>query len=197
MSSLIERAFVGSFTKLTYHIVFGTKYRRPTICRDFRERLYDYLGGTIRGVNGSLIEVGGVEDHLHLLANLPPTNALSDMVRDIKACSSKWVNDLPECKARFEWKKGYGAFTVSHSQIGVVQNPSHQITPPKNNDHQRQIHRQELEQRCATIANKCSVPVVCPRCVPESVVCPRCVPESFFKNSQARSTQVSCEESQK
>ena len=80
---------MGTFTKLTYHVVFGTRYRRPTIRGEFRQRLYEYLGGIVRGLNGVLVEVGGVEDHLHLLANIPPTVALSDAIRDIKASSSK------------------------------------------------------------------------------------------------------------
>jgi REP element-mobilizing transposase RayT len=83
---------MGTFTKLTYHVVFGTKYRRPTIRHVFRLRLYDYLGGIVRGLNGVLIEAGGVEDHLHFLANIPPTVALSDAIRDVKAGTSKWVN---------------------------------------------------------------------------------------------------------
>ena len=71
---------MGTFTKLTYHIVFGTKFRRRTIRQQFRDDLYDNVGGTIRGMNGHLIEIGEVEDHLHVLANLPPTVAVSDAV---------------------------------------------------------------------------------------------------------------------
>ena len=96
------------------------KYRQPLIHREFRVRLYEYVGGTIRGMKGHLIEIGGVADHVHLLTAIPPTLALSDAIRDIKAGASKWVNELPETRSRFEWKKGYAAFTVSHSQIGAV-----------------------------------------------------------------------------
>lgn len=111
---------MGSFTQLTYHVVFGTKYRRRSITDSLRERLYEYTGGTIRAKAGHLIEIGGVEDHIHLLVNLPAAVAVSDSIRDIKANSSRWVNDLPDQSKRFEWQKGYGAFTVSYSQIDVV-----------------------------------------------------------------------------
>jgi len=84
---------MGSFTQLTYHIVFGTKYRRPSIKDNVRERLYEYIGGTIRAKKGRLIEIGGVEDHVHILAGLAPTEALANVVRDIKANSSKWMNE--------------------------------------------------------------------------------------------------------
>ncbi len=111
---------MGTFTKLTYHVVFGTKYRRESIRDEFSERLYEYIGGIIRGQNGHLIEIGGVEGHVHLLANLSPANSVSDSIRGIKANSSKWVNELAEVLDRFEWQKGYGAFTVSFSQIELL-----------------------------------------------------------------------------
>lgn len=108
---------MGTFTKLTYHIVFGTKYRRNTIRPTFVERLYEYVGGIIRADGGHMIEIGGVEDHVHILANLPASRSVSDSVRDIKANSSRWINELTEVIDRFEWQKGYAAFTVSYSQI--------------------------------------------------------------------------------
>ena len=111
---------MGAFTKFAYHIVFSTKYRQPLIRPEFRDRLYEYVGGTIRGMKGHLIEIGGVEDHVHLLTAIPPTLALSDAIRDIKAGASKWVNELSVTSSRFEWQKGYAAFTVSHSQIEAV-----------------------------------------------------------------------------
>ncbi len=73
---------MGTFSKLTYHVVFGTKYRTPSIRDEFRERLYEYIGGTIRAKNGHLIEIGGVDDHVHLLLNLTPAIAVSDIDRD-------------------------------------------------------------------------------------------------------------------
>jgi REP element-mobilizing transposase RayT len=114
---------MGSFTKLNYHIVFGTKFRRNTIQSQFVERLYEYIGGTIRNRKGSLIEIGGVEDHLHLLVGLPPTITVSDAVRDIKANASKWINEERERNPgeKFEWQIGYGAFTVSYSHLETVQ----------------------------------------------------------------------------
>jgi REP element-mobilizing transposase RayT len=97
---------MGAYTKLTYHVVFATKYRRPLITDDFRERLYKYVGGIIRGLDGHLIQIGGIEDHIHLLANLSPAMAVSDAVREIKANGSKWVNELAILQERFEWQKG-------------------------------------------------------------------------------------------
>ena len=115
---------MGSFTQLTYHFVFGTKFRRRSIGQDVAEPLYEYIGGTIRNRKGRLIQIGGVEDHLHLLVGMPPTITVSHTVRDIKANSSKWLNEKQESRNasdKFEWQIGFGAFTVSYSQIEVVQ----------------------------------------------------------------------------
>jgi putative transposase len=112
---------VGSFTQLTYHVVFATKYRRATITTQIKERLFEYIGGTIRAKKGHLIEIGGMPDHVHILARLSPTLAVADVVRDIKANSSKWMNEQPGITQTFEWQKGYGAFSVSYSQIAVVE----------------------------------------------------------------------------
>lgn len=111
---------MGSYTKLLYHVVFATKYRRKTIRKEFREQLYEYVGGLIRARNGYLIEIGGIEDHVHLLVQLPASKAVSDIIRDVKANSSKWVNESNELKQEFEWQKGYGAFTVSYERRDIV-----------------------------------------------------------------------------
>lgn len=83
-----------TFTNLTYHILFSTKYRRKLISGPFRERLYEYIGGVIWAQNGHLIEVGGIEDHIHLLANLSPIKSIADAIREIKANASKWSNEI-------------------------------------------------------------------------------------------------------
>ncbi len=112
---------MGSFTKLTYHIVFATKYRRKTIDETLRERLYEYIGGIIRAKKGVLVEIGGVTDHVHILAQLTPKFAVADAVRDIKSNSSGWMHEHSIAKSAFQGQIGYGAFTVSYSHIEVVQ----------------------------------------------------------------------------
>ena len=111
---------MSTFTSLTYHIVFGTKYRRLHITRNVQNDLYSYIGGIVRDERGHLLEIGGVEDHVHILADLSPAVAVSVMLRQIKAGSSKWLNERDDVNGRFEWQTGYGAFTVSQSQVPVV-----------------------------------------------------------------------------
>jgi REP element-mobilizing transposase RayT len=83
-----------SFTNLLYHIIFSTKDRRPLIKLDYQPRLYDYIGGIIRGTGGISLGINGVEDHVHVLAKLRPDRALSDVLRDLKANASGWMNDV-------------------------------------------------------------------------------------------------------
>src|SRR5712692_9453573 len=120
-----------SYTNLLYHIIFSTKDRRPLITPEYQVRLYDYIGGTVRGVGGISLELNGTEDHVHLLAKLRPDHALSDVLRDLKANASGWMHDVfPELKD-FSWQRGYGAFTVSHSNVEEVRQ---YITRQKEHD---------------------------------------------------------------
>lgn len=109
-----------SYTCLHYHIVFGTKLREPTITPEIRPRLWEYLGGAVRGEGGIPILVGGMADHVHLLVTLRQDRALSDLLRQIKSNSSGWLHDTFPTAATFRWQAGYGAFTVSQSQVDKV-----------------------------------------------------------------------------
>jgi REP element-mobilizing transposase RayT len=75
--------------------VFSTKYRRKQITSDIQEALYQYIGGIIRNISGVLLEIGGIEDHVHMLVGMPPTICISDMLQSVKASSSGWMNDQP------------------------------------------------------------------------------------------------------
>ena len=109
-----------SYTNLLYHIVFSTKERRPLITPEYEERLYDYVGGTIRKISGISPELNGTSDHIHLLAKLRPDCALSDILRDLKANATGWMHDVFPSLKNFSWQRGYGAFTVSQSNVAAV-----------------------------------------------------------------------------
>ncbi|MEZ6091467.1 MAG: transposase [Pirellulaceae bacterium] len=72
---------MSTYASLTYHVVFSTKYRRPAITDSFREELYQYIGGIIRGEKGSLIEIGGIADHVHILAGFHQSISVSQMLQ--------------------------------------------------------------------------------------------------------------------
>jgi REP element-mobilizing transposase RayT len=75
----------NTYTNLLFHVVYSTKYRKPLIKPEWQDDLYAYIGGIIRAEKGTLLTAGGMSDHIHLLAKLPPTIAVSDMLRLIKA----------------------------------------------------------------------------------------------------------------
>ena len=105
-----------SYTNLLYHIVFSTKDRRPFIAPAIAGRLHAYLGGGIRAEGGTAIVINGTSDHIHILARLRQDKKLADVLRGIKANSSKWIHDTIAPHERFAWQSGYAAFTVSQSQ---------------------------------------------------------------------------------
>lgn len=109
-----------SFTNLIYHLIFSTKDRNKLISNEREDRLYRYMGGVIRDLGGIALATNGTEDHVHLLAKLRPDNSLSDVMRNLKAGSSGWMHDVFPDLNDFLWQRGYGAFTVSSSQIEVV-----------------------------------------------------------------------------
>jgi len=110
----------STFFSLHYHMVFSTKERRPIIQADWRPRLHSYLGGIIRGMNGVAETVGGVADHVHILASLRPVHCVADVIRDLKKDSTNWVKQ--NFRRDYAWQEGYAAFTVSPSAIDAVRN---------------------------------------------------------------------------
>ena len=109
----------GTFTRLLYHI-FSTKHRANLIAAELQPRLYEYLGGIVRGERGITHEIGGVADHVHLLIQWRADEALATLVRQLKANSSRWVHAEFPTMRRFAWQEGYAAFTVSPSQFETV-----------------------------------------------------------------------------
>jgi len=108
-----------SFTSLHLHIIFSTKNRDPILTPEIRPRLFKYMGGIIRGLNGTSLLINGVDDHVHILTTIPSTIAVADFLRDLKADSSGWAKS--ELGVRdFGWQTGYAAFSVSKSGIEAV-----------------------------------------------------------------------------
>lgn len=105
----------STYTNLHYHFVFGTKNREPMITPAIRDKLYRYIGGILKHHQGMLIEIGGMPDHVHILAGLPAKLSVSQAMKAIKGASSRWVSE--ELGAIFAWQPGYAAFTVSESQM--------------------------------------------------------------------------------
>jgi len=110
----------STLANLVYHVIFSTKGRDNIIIPEIRDELHRYMGGIIKGEGGVLLQIGGMPDHIHMVIKLRPIHALSDIMQKVKGGSSKWTNEQNRLVGRFAWQEGYGAFTVSESQISAV-----------------------------------------------------------------------------
>jgi REP element-mobilizing transposase RayT len=109
-----------SYVSSYFHCVFSTKERRPQLTPALRERLWPFLGGIAWHNKMRAIEIGGVEDHAHILLSLPSTLSVAKALQLIKGGSSKWVHETFPERRLFGWQEKYGAFTVSVSQLDKI-----------------------------------------------------------------------------
>jgi len=110
----------NSYTQIYMHYVFATKHRMQFIKESQRQDLYDYIGGIIKGLNCFLHCIGGMEDHIHLLVGLNARYSIPEFAKRIKERSSKHINESEWSIRKFQWQEGYGAFSVSHSNLPKV-----------------------------------------------------------------------------
>lgn len=106
-----------TFSNLLAHVIYSTKDRQPLITPEIKPRLYAYIGGITRELEGTLIDIGGVEDHVHLLLKCPPKLAVSELVGKIKSNSSGWAHRE---FGGFAWQNGSASFSVSESAVPDV-----------------------------------------------------------------------------
>ena len=129
----------NTYSQITIHIVFAVKNRENIIRKSYREELYKYITGIIKNKDQKLLSINGVSDHIHILIGLNPSMSISNIVRDIKNNSSKFINEKKWVLGKFQWQEGYGAFSYSRSQrpeiIAYIEN--------QENHHKRTTFREE------------------------------------------------------
>ncbi len=110
-----------SLAKVLVHIVFSTKHRYPFLAdRNIRNEMHAYLGGTCKQLDCPVLIVGGVADHIHILCSLSRNYSIAKVVGEMKRSSSKWIKTKGAALGKFSWQNGYGAFSVSQSQVDSV-----------------------------------------------------------------------------
>ncbi|MFL6301616.1 MAG: IS200/IS605 family transposase [Terriglobales bacterium] len=137
---------MGAHTRVSVriHYIFSTKDRQSTIPAELEKRLWAYIGGITRKLDGAALAVGGVEDHVHIFILLPPTISVAEMIQKVKANSSRWLRE--QTGKRFEWQEGYAAFSVGMSQTEAT---------IKYIDSQREHHRRKsVNQELRAILQK-------------------------------------------
>ncbi|HYO50789.1 MAG TPA: IS200/IS605 family transposase [Chloroflexia bacterium] len=110
-----------TFTHLITHVVFGTKNRASSIALEMGAPLHAYLGGIVKEMGGKPLIINGTQDHVHMLIALPATMAIADLIRVVKANSSRWAHEKWPQWHGFGWQQGYGAFSVSKSAMKDVE----------------------------------------------------------------------------
>ena len=106
-----------SLTQNLLHLIYSTKERRPQLTPDFRDSMHAMSASVLQRLESPAICIGGVEDHVHILFSLSKKKSLVDVVRDVKANTSKWANEQGFADSQFQWQSGYGAFSVSQSNV--------------------------------------------------------------------------------
>ncbi len=105
---------MSTYTQILYQIVFSTKNREPSLVKEGRERLFRYIWGILKNNKCHLYRINGMEDHIHILTSLHPSVALSDLVKDLKVASSKFIKENQVFPNFGYWQNGYSAFTYSY-----------------------------------------------------------------------------------
>jgi putative transposase len=128
----------------TYHqiylqTVFAVKYREAIIGQDWKLQLFGVIGNLINESNCKTIIVNGVEDHVHCFIGLRPVVSVSELMKTVKAKSSKYINDHSLTPRRFEWQEGYGVFSYGQSQIDRV----YKYIQNQEEHHKKQTFRAE------------------------------------------------------
>ncbi|MBK7160010.1 MAG: IS200/IS605 family transposase [Ignavibacteria bacterium] len=110
----------NTYTQIHIQFIFAVKYRKGVILASWKDELYKYLTGIVQNNKHKMISINGMPDHIHLLAGIRPSQSISDLMKDLKGSSSKWINEKKFTKERFEWQEGYGAFSYGKSQVKNV-----------------------------------------------------------------------------
>src|SRR5438132_13546272 len=110
----------NTYSQIYIQTVFTVDGRLSLIRPEIKEELYKYMTGIVRNNKQKLIAINGMSDHVHILIGLKPAMALADLVRDIKANSSDFINRKKWVHGRFSWQEGYGAFSYGHSQLDTI-----------------------------------------------------------------------------
>lgn len=110
----------NTYTQIYIQVVFAVQGRQNLIRKENKEELHRYMTGIVRKRGQKLLAIHCMPDHCHVLAGLKPDVALSNLVRDLKAASSGFINERRWIRGKFQWQEGFGAFSYGHSQLDTV-----------------------------------------------------------------------------
>ena len=129
----------NTYTQIFLHVVFVVKGRMNVIPKDKKEELFAYIGGIIKNKNHKLYIVNGMADHVHVLFGCNPNESISDLIKEVKRNSSKYINENHWISGKFEWQHGFGAFSYSKSHVDKI----YQYIKSQEEHHKRITFREE------------------------------------------------------
>lgn len=112
----------NTYTQVHIQAVFAVQNRQSLIHKDWKDELYKYITGIIQHYDHKVLQINGMPDHVHILFGMRPTQSLSDLMKQVKQDSSKWINNKGFMNTKFSWQAGYGAFSYAKSDLPNVIN---------------------------------------------------------------------------
>jgi putative transposase len=109
-----------TYTQIHLHVIFAVRYRQGLIQSHWQNSLYRYITGIVQQYGHKVLAINGMPDHVHLFFGMRPTQSLSELMKQVKGSSAKWINENRLSVGRFGWQEGYGAFSYSRSQTEAV-----------------------------------------------------------------------------
>jgi putative transposase len=110
----------NTYTQIHIQTVFAVQNRQSLIKPEWKDELYKYITGIIQSYDHKVLQINGMPDHIHIFFGMRPTQSLSDLMKQLKQDSSKWINTKRLINGKFSWQAGYGAFSYSKSQVPQI-----------------------------------------------------------------------------
>lgn len=129
----------GTFSQIYIQYIFAVKGRKNLLKKEWRDEVFKYISGIIKGKDQKPIIINGVSDHVHVFVSIKPSMCIADLIRDIKNNSSNFINKQEFLPGHFSWQDGYGAFSYGHSQLDQV----YQYVLNQEKHHQKTTFKEE------------------------------------------------------
>jgi REP element-mobilizing transposase RayT len=117
-----QAIMANTYTQIHIQVVFAVQNRQSLIKNEWKDELYKYITGIVQNNNHKVLQINGMHDHIHILFGMRPTQSLSDLMKQVKQDSSKWINTKEFVNGEFLWQSGFGAFSYSKSELPNVIN---------------------------------------------------------------------------
>ncbi|RYY65201.1 MAG: IS200/IS605 family transposase [Chitinophagaceae bacterium] len=134
----------NSFSQMPTHVVTAVKYRQALILPDWREYLHRYITGIFTNQGLRLLQVNSMPDHMHILFESKPNCCVSDIMRVVKAASTRWINQQKYTQAHFQWQEGNGVFNLGRKDVPVVA----AYIQNQQTQHRKETFREEFLRVC-------------------------------------------------